>query len=306
MFSVIMPLYNKQETVKESIQSVLLQTVKDFELIIVDDGSTDQSAERVQSLAEPRIRLWKKNNKGVSAARNYGVEKAQGDYICFLDADDLWLPNHLETLKKLIAAVPDAGLYATSFRQEDDRGIVYSPDLGTEQILEIEDIFQVELNQKTVLHTNSICMPKSIFIKAGGFIEGECIGEDTSLWFRVAAYHKIAIFNEVTTVYRLKYSDAVRTSGTMNRSWSFLQFYEEKIKNSDLINIEKKNTIARFVNRYRHSLVRHDLLEGKKDDAKEDMKKIEKTLSSRKENLITRLCFGIPHGILIKLYKNRG
>lgn len=306
MFSVIMPLYNKQDTVIESIQSILAQTVQDFEIIIVDDGSSDDSAARAESVSDPRVSVLRKKNGGVSAARNYGVARAKGDYICFLDADDLWLPNHLEALQELISAVPDAGLYATRFRQESIDGSVYSPDLGNKYILEFDNVFNTELEQRSVLHTNSICMQHRIFVDAGGFVEGERIGEDTSLWYRVAAFYKVAIINVVTTVYRLEYSGAISVNGSMNREWSFLQFYEESIKDSTVIDSEKKQTIARFINRYRHSLVRHDLLDGKRKAAAEDFKKIDISLSSKKENIITRACFVLPRCILVRLYRNRG
>lgn len=306
MFSVIMPLYNKQDTVIESIQSILAQTVQDFEIIIVDDGSSDDSAARAESVSDPRVSVLRKKNGGVSAARNYGVARAKGDYICFLDADDLWLPNHLEALQELISAVPDAGLYATRFRQESIDGSVYSPDLGNKYILEFDNVFNTELEQRSVLNTNSICMQHRIFVDAGGFVEGERIGEDTSLWYRVAAFYKVAIINVVTTVYRLEYSGAISVNGSMNREWSFLQFYEESIKDSTVIDSEKKQTIARFINRYRHSLVRHDLLDGKRKAAAEDFKKIDISLSSKKENIITRACFVLPRCILVRLYRNRG
>lgn len=306
MFSVIMPLYNKQDTVIESIQSVLKQTVQDFEIIVVDDESADNSAALAERVLDSRVSVLRKKHGGVSAARNYGVGRARGDYICFLDADDLWLPNHLEALRELILAVPDAGLYATCFRQEGADGSVYSPNLGNGHIIEIDNIFRIELEQRSVLHTNSVCMQHSIFKKAGGFVEHERIGEDTSLWYRVAAFHKVAMINVITTVYRLKYSGAISVSGSMNRDWSFLRFYEENVKDSVAIKPEKKSTIARFINRYRHSLVRHELLDGKRKAAIEDFEKIDMSLSSKKENIITKACFVLPHSILVKMYRSRG
>lgn len=306
MFSVIIPLYNKQDTVVESIQSVLAQTIRDFEIVVVDDGSSDNSAARAESVSDSRISVLRKENGGVSAARNYGAERAKGDYICFLDADDLWLPNHLEALRELIATVPEAGLYATSFRQEGTDGSEYSPNLGNRRIIEFDNVFNIELEQRSVLNTNSICMPQSIFAMSGGFVESERIGEDTSLWYRVAAFHKVAMINVITTVYRMEYSGAISVSGSLNREWSFLRFYEEEVKNSAEIPPEKKYAIARFINRYRHSLVRHDLLNGKRKDAAEDLKKVDMSLSSKKENMITRACFVLPHSILVKMYRSRG
>jgi len=95
-FSVVIPLYNKEKDVLKTIQSVLKQSHSKFEIIIVDDGSTDSSIEIIKNIKDERIRLFSKKNEGVSIARNYGVEKATTEFIAFLDADDYWHPNHLE------------------------------------------------------------------------------------------------------------------------------------------------------------------------------------------------------------------
>ncbi len=102
LFSVIIPLYNKEKNITQTIASVLSQSYKDFELVIVDDGSTDNSAGIVQSINDPRIKLFRKENGGVSSARNYGIEKASGEWILFLDADDFLQSGCLEKLYKII------------------------------------------------------------------------------------------------------------------------------------------------------------------------------------------------------------
>ena len=100
--SVIMPAYNSEVYIRESIDSVLAQSFTDFELIVVDDGSTDATASIVESYADNRIRLIRQANQGVSAARNTGIEAARGEFITFLDSDDLYYPDFLKTLYHLI------------------------------------------------------------------------------------------------------------------------------------------------------------------------------------------------------------
>ena len=95
LISIIVPLYNKEKFIETTINSVLQQTYKDFELIIVDDGSTDDSAAIVEAIKDPRIRLIKKKNEGVSAARNFGISKSNGEWLLFLDADDELAENAL-------------------------------------------------------------------------------------------------------------------------------------------------------------------------------------------------------------------
>ena len=117
MFSVIIPLYNKAPYVEKAIRSVLNQTFKEFELIVVDDGSTDDSLSVAKNclLQTINYKLIEQHNQGVSTARNNGVKQAKYPYICFLDADDWWSPTFLEEMKALIDEFPDAGIYGSSY-----------------------------------------------------------------------------------------------------------------------------------------------------------------------------------------------
>lgn len=114
MLTIVIPLYNKGQSVKRSICSVLNQSFSNFEIVIVDDGSTDNSVEVVKSFKDDRIKIVRQANAGVSAARNHGIDIASGQFITFLDADDEYEPNHLETLRKLIDGYPGHNVYATS------------------------------------------------------------------------------------------------------------------------------------------------------------------------------------------------
>lgn len=102
MFSIIIPLYNKADYIAETLKSVLNQTYCDYEVIVVNDSSTDNSLEVASSFQDERIHIYTKENEGVSAARNYGIMHAKYDYIAFLDADDIWESDYLECQKKLI------------------------------------------------------------------------------------------------------------------------------------------------------------------------------------------------------------
>ncbi|MCD8295943.1 MAG: glycosyltransferase [Prevotella sp.] len=116
LFSVVIPLYNMADTIKRTINSALNQTCQDFEIIVVDDGSKDNSASIAQEIDDNRITVIRQPNGGVSVARNNGMEHANGQFITFLDADDEYMPEHLETLKRLIDTYPDYNVYATSYK----------------------------------------------------------------------------------------------------------------------------------------------------------------------------------------------
>src|ERR1035437_6016704 len=117
MFSIIIPLYNKAKYIQKAIHSILSQTFQEYEIIIVNDGSTDNSLEVISScqLSTVNYQLINQENKGVSTARNNGVKLAKYDYIAFLDADDWWEPTYLEEMKALIDEFPDAGIYGSSY-----------------------------------------------------------------------------------------------------------------------------------------------------------------------------------------------
>src|SRR5690606_11857402 len=114
MFSIVIPLYNKEQSVTNTLQSVLNQTYTEFEVVIVNDGSTDNSVEKVEAFNDPRIRLIHQANAGVSAARNKGIEEAKFEWIAFLDADDLWMENHLSTLRNMIETYPEYKAFCNS------------------------------------------------------------------------------------------------------------------------------------------------------------------------------------------------
>jgi glycosyltransferase involved in cell wall biosynthesis len=114
-YTIIIPLYNKEAHIKATLDSVLAQTFENFEVIIVNDGSTDRSMDIISTFKDKRIQIINKKNEGVSTARNLGIKNAKGDFIAFLDADDIWYPTHLEDLKNLIAHFPNCGLYCTAY-----------------------------------------------------------------------------------------------------------------------------------------------------------------------------------------------
>lgn len=115
MISVVIPLYNKERYIERAVYSVLSQTFQQFEIVIVNDGSTDGSVSVIERMNNPLIRLIHQKNGGVSAARNRGIEEARFEYIAFLDADDEWKENHLEVIAGLIRKFPECGVFGTSY-----------------------------------------------------------------------------------------------------------------------------------------------------------------------------------------------
>lgn len=203
MFSVIIPLYNKAPYVAKAIESVLGQTYRDFEVIVIDDGSTDQSLEVAKTFENKSITIVSQPNSGVSTARNNGVKLAKYPYICFLDADDWWHPTFLEEMKRLITDFPDAGIYGSGYYIVKNGQERIAP-IGVPQGFERGIIDYCEVYAKTLcmpLTSISVVIPKHIFDEEEGFKSKLKLGEDFDLWIRIALKHKVILVNKPLAYY---------------------------------------------------------------------------------------------------------
>lgn len=203
MFSVIIPLYNKAPYIAKAIESVLGQTYRDFEVIVIDDGSTDQSLEAAKTFENKSITIISQPNSGVSTARNNGVKLAKHPYICFLDADDWWHPTFLEEMKRLITDFPDAGIYGSGYYIVKNGQERIAP-IGVPQGFEQGIIDYCEVYAKTLcmpLTSISVVIPKHIFDEEKGFKSQLKFGEDFDLWIRIALKHKVILVNKPLAYY---------------------------------------------------------------------------------------------------------
>ena len=195
MISIVIPLYNKEKQIQNTLISVFNQTFQEFEIIIVNDGSTDNSVEIAKQFNDPRIRLIEQKNQGVSAARNTGIKEAKYDYIALLDADDEWKPTYLETQLDLINSFPECSVYACAyeFRQgEKITPLILNkiPFEGEKGIL--SNYFEIASCSHPPLWTSAVVAKKEAFLSVGGFPVGITSGEDLLIWARLAVKYKIA------------------------------------------------------------------------------------------------------------------
>lgn len=201
-FSVVIPLYNKEKNIERTINSVLSQTFSDYEIIVVDDGSTDRSAEIVASYDDPRIRLIMKENGGVSSARNRGVLEAKGAYIVFLDADDSWEEIHLSEIAKLIHDYgSEAKAFATNFARKFPDGSWYVNRSDMKRGL-VNDFFK-QTNKRSFVNSSCVCIDREALIEVGLFNERYTHGEDIDLWFRIGRKFSFAYSPVVTSAYNI-------------------------------------------------------------------------------------------------------
>lgn len=205
--SVVIPLYNKEKQIAHTLQSVFKQTFQDFEVVVVDDGSTDSSVAEVEKFSDSRIRLIHQKNAGVAAARNRGIEEAKGDLIAFLDADDEWKPEYLATQYHLSQKYPDCNVFACNYEFRNIEGKVTPtiirklPFTGEDGIL--SNYFEVASCSHPPLWTSSIVVKKQAIQAIGGFPVGIRSGEDLLTWARLAVKGEIAYSKEVEAIYNL-------------------------------------------------------------------------------------------------------
>lgn len=221
MISVVIPLYNKADTIARTVRSVLAQTRADFELLVLDDGSTDGSLQVVQNIRDPRIRCVTQPNAGVAAARNRGAELAAHALIAFLDADDIWEPAHLENLVQLHEAYPSAAMYATAYKVVGESGAMRSIRLRDSGISRrfgtLDDYFRDIVEIEHPVHCSALMVHKDILASVGGFPTGVKYGEDLIACSRLACAGVVAYSREPTARYHLPPVSVARSAQAIKR-----------------------------------------------------------------------------------------
>ena len=194
-FSVVIPLYNKQNYIASTLESVLKQTFTDFEVIIINDVSTDNSLAVAQSVSDDRIRIINHvKNSGLSASRNTGIKNSNAQYVAFLDADDVWKPEFLTEIHSLILTYPEAGIFATKYKElYPENNIIERPFLLKTGI--VDNYFVIETYQHIYCYS-SICIRKEITDKIGLFDETITMCEDIDYNIRANLMFKLAYSNK--------------------------------------------------------------------------------------------------------------
>ena len=224
--SVITPVFNAEKYIAETIESVLQQTFADWEMLIIDDESKDQTVSIVERFVQQypdKIRLLQQSNQGPGAARNHGIREAQGEYIALLDADDLWLPHRLEEGVKVLDQNACIGLvHGKTRRLMEDGQIVDGPKRDPQYLNGW--IFENLLKRKAHISCLTVLFRKECIDKVGGFDEArECIGvEDRDLWLRIARAYQIAYIEREVGVYRVLSTGISRDNAKMLKGKTYV------------------------------------------------------------------------------------
>ena len=231
-FSVVIPLYNKEHYIEATIQSVLNQTCRDFEVLVVDDGSKDNSLALARKFESERVRIIPQENQGVSVARNTGILNAQGEFICFLDADDEWRPDYLATIDELTVKYPESAIFVTAYAVNMGNGkINYSTRLEPETGC-LPSYWLTLAKGYDFVWTSATTMRRDILMEAGLFKPGEKIGQDLDMWARVARINpRVAYSNHICVNYNRAAEANARTRVRVAWAGAFIRDLEEELVN---------------------------------------------------------------------------
>lgn len=185
MISLVIPLYNKSERIEACLGSVLSQSSLPTKIVVVDDGSKDDSALKAEQIAQdqPKIQVIRQDNAGVSVARNVGLQAVETPFVAFLDADDVWHPDFIARARELITLCPEANLYGFGHKKFDPNIGEFAPLLGLSQSHcgYVDDYF-VSASKGPLVNSSSVVVRRSALLDIGGFPEGQAIGEDLYTW----------------------------------------------------------------------------------------------------------------------------
>lgn len=237
-FTVIIPLYNKEMYIENAIKSILNQTFTDFELLIINDCSTDKSIEIASKFAYEKVQIiHHKKNSGLAATRNTGIKKATSNYVTFLDADDLWKPHFLEKIFHLIQNFPEARIFGTNYEEIWSK-TVKIPHNGSESLpvhfTGYLNYFKINLKQGIYNH-GSVCLHKEVYESVGFYNENIQLSQDLDFNIRANYHYKLAYDNSVQMSYFMQTDNQLTRSSIVNKTIPDYDLYENWTKNnSDL------------------------------------------------------------------------
>jgi glycosyltransferase involved in cell wall biosynthesis len=205
LVSVFIPVFNGEKTIRETIESVLNQTLTDFELVVINDGSQDGTLDIVERIPDSRIQVFSYPNAGQSTSRNRGIEIAKGDYISFIDADDLWTPDKLEAQLQALQANPKAGVaYSWTDWIDESSQLLGKGSYNTEQ----GEVFTKLLLNDFVANGSNVLIRRQALTEVGGFDPSVTPAEDWDLWLRLAARYEFVAVRSPQILYRISPNSA--------------------------------------------------------------------------------------------------
>lgn len=233
-FSIVIPLFNKENFIENTLKSVLYQTYSHFEIIIINDGSTDKSEEKVLAFNDNRIRYFTKENGGASTARNFGIQKANSEYLTFLDADDYWYPTFLEEMLECITSKRSYKVFAAAIEiQTSKKTFPASYSIAKKEKYEVVNYFKASL-QYSAICTSAAVFHSSVFDTVGEFDTRIKSGQDTDMWIRIGLHYPIVFSWKILARYVYDPKSLSKNKQLNSEKMLFDKFIEEEKKHTEL------------------------------------------------------------------------
>jgi len=301
-FSVIIPLYNKEKYIKRCVNSILNQNYTNFELLIINDNSTDKSLENAKKINDSRIKIIERKQRGHGgyAARNVGIKNAKYNYVSFIDADDEWNPDYLKTIQKLIKQFPKCNVFSTAWSEKDGNIIKTNAFFNSNKTKKnhiVANFYEESSLGRNPIHTNTITTKKNTLIEIGGFPEGKCKrGGDTETWLRLMLKNKLAWSPYIGAIY---YKDVPETV-TKKISDIEIPYVYYSVKEILKTETNKQVGLKKYSNYHAKMAILHAIVynKNKKEIIKGFYKEVDKTYY-----IFFKILIIFPSFILLPLYK---
>ena len=282
-FSVVIPLYNKEEFVAQTLKSVVGQTYQNFEVVIVNDYSNDNSLDVVKAIDDHRIKIIEHSeNKGLSASRNTGISAATHPYIAFLDADDQWDSTYLETIRNLVKEYPNESVFATHYRENyNDKFFIPKSNLPVSskgKTFLVRDFFEINLG-RLILTQSCIVVHKTVFEQIGYYDENVTFAEDIDFYIRCFHTYNLAYYNDVCHTQNAAISGSITNSVSHKKTFPKLHKY-----------LNDSDSLDKFINFYTYCIYRRM----KNESARKEMRVYRKQIKFNSLTVLQVLFIYLP------------
>lgn len=294
-FSIVVPLYNKQNAIIATLQSVMAQTYSNYEVIIVDDGSEDDSFSIAKQFIYDNLktqgRVIHKNNGGVCSARNIGIQKAKYSYIALLDGDDQWHEGYLAEQVKLIEDFPMANMWGINFAEMNKGELIRTLPTGLPDGYRgyVENYFNMHGRISDLFCSSSVVIRKEVFDKVGYFDERIKYAEDLDMWFRIIARYPVVFFDKYMVQYM--YDAENRAMTKPRRLKFFLPYFVDKYSD-----FQDNNAFYIWINCWAANHIRKyyfEEIKGQRTDAREAVKKLDYSVIPAKYRYLYKMPYAL-------------
>ena len=295
MFSIVIPLYNKEKQIAKTLESVFNQTFQEYEIVIVNDGSTDNSVEIVKQIDDKRIKLINQPNSGVSSARNTGIKNSSFEYVAFLDADDEWDEEYLQNMNDSIIQFPNINIFSARYNVKKKQNnlidiIVKGIDLRKNLIL-IENYFEIAIQSDPIITSSSVVIKKNVFDNLE-FPLNIKAGEDLITWSKICTNNSLVFINKVLVCFNKNDNQNIRIPDKNDYVGDELEKLYRQTNNKSIYKYKLFWHKIRFTNFIRL---------GMKKEAKIEFDKIKNNLPSFKV-FIFNFMFVLPKNLILSIY----